>query len=147
MSRVRGGNTKPEMVLRRGLHARGLRYRIHPREVPGKPDIVLPRHRAVILIHGCFWHGHDCSLFRWPATRPEFWRNKIEGNRKRDSKTLAELQVAGWRVIVIWECALRRRSRIPISDVLNNCEHFIRSSQEVLEVVEGHPPAPEGRSK
>jgi DNA mismatch endonuclease (patch repair protein) len=142
MSRVRGKNTKPELVLRRALHARGLRYRVHPREVPGKPDIVLPRHKAVILIHGCFWHGHDCSLFKWPATRTEFWRKKIEGNRKRDLKTLAELHAAGWRVIVIWECALRGQSRKPFSELLDECESFIRSGCETFETVQGGEEAP-----
>src|SRR5688500_15794308 len=86
MSRVRGKDTKPEMLLRRGLHACGLRYRLHPKDVPGRPDLVFPRHGAVILVHGCFWHGHDCPLFKWPATRAEFWRKKIEGNRARDAR-------------------------------------------------------------
>ena len=77
MSGIRGRDTKPELVLRRGLHALGFRYRISPKDVPGKPDMVFPRYHAVILAHGCFWHGHDCHLFRWPSSRREFWRAKI----------------------------------------------------------------------
>ena len=78
MSRIRDKDTKPEMILRRGLHGRGLRYRLHGADLPGKPDLVFPRHRAVVLVHGCFWHGHGCSLFRWPKTRATFWRTKIK---------------------------------------------------------------------
>ncbi|HEV2627679.1 MAG TPA: very short patch repair endonuclease [Pseudolabrys sp.] len=91
MSRIRGKDTKPEMLLRRGLHAAGLRFRLHGAKLPGKPDIVFPKYHAVILIHGCFWHGHDCPLFRMPATRPEFWAKKISGNRERDVRTAQAL--------------------------------------------------------
>lgn len=128
MSRVRGKDTKPEMLLRKGLHARGLRYRLHPKDVPGKPDLVFPRYRAVILVHGCFWHGHNCPLFKWPATRPEFWRKKIEGNRARDARTLEELQAAGWRTLVVWECALRGPGRRQVSEVLGFCDRFIHGA-------------------
>jgi DNA mismatch endonuclease (patch repair protein) len=107
MSGIRGKNTQPEWIVRRALHARGYRYRLHVRNLPGCPDIVLPRHRAVVFVHGCFWHGHDCSLFRWPKTRPEFWRAKIDRNRANDEKHRAELLSMGWRVAVVWECALR----------------------------------------
>jgi len=107
MSGIRGKNTQPEWIVRRALHARGYRYRLHLRNLPGCPDIVLPRHRAVVFVHGCFWHGHDCSLFRWPKTRPEFWRAKIDRNRTNDEKHRAELLSMGWRVAVVWECALR----------------------------------------
>lgn len=131
MSRVRGRDTKPEMLLRKGLHARGLRYRLYPKNVPGKPDLVFPRHRAVILIHGCFWHGHDCPLFNWPATRPEFWRKKIEGNRERDARTLDELHAAGWRALVVWECGLRGPRRQSFSNVLAICEIFVRNNHHV----------------
>jgi len=108
MSGIRGRNTKPEWTVRRALHARGFRYRLHARDLPGHPDIVLPRHQSVIFVHGCFWHGHDCPLFRWPKTRPEFWRTKIDRNRANDAKQQAELQSAGWRVAIVWECALRQ---------------------------------------
>ena len=84
MAGIRGTNTKPELLLRKGLHAQGFRFRLHSTGLPGKPDIVLPRHHAVVFAHGCFWHGHNCHLFKWPSTRPEFWQAKIERNREVD---------------------------------------------------------------
>jgi DNA mismatch endonuclease (patch repair protein) len=102
----------PGGALRHGLHARGLRYRLHRKDLPGRPDLVFPRYRAAILVHGCLWHGHDCPLFKWPATRREFWQAKIEGNRARDARDLAGLAAAGWRVLVVWECALKGPARL-----------------------------------
>lgn len=113
MSGIRGRNTKPEVLIRSLLHRRGFRFRLDVRELPGRPDIVLPRYRAVVLVHGCFWHGHNCPLFKWPSTRPEFWRAKIGRNRTNDAKALAALAALGWRVAVIWECALRGASQDP----------------------------------
>ena len=110
MSRIRGKDTKPEMLVRRGLHHRGFRFRLHDQNLPGRPDLILPRHHAAIFVHGCFWHGHDCPLFRWPRTLEEFWREKIEGNRERDRRARERLQSAGWRVLTIWECAFRGKS-------------------------------------
>jgi len=107
MSGIRGKNTKPELVVRRGLHARGFRYRLHQRKLPGNPDIVLSRFGAVVFIHGCFWHGHDCKYFKEPGTHLKFWRTKIERNRNNDRKSHAALTAAGWRVGTVWECALR----------------------------------------
>lgn len=126
MRRIRGKDTKLEMTLRHGLHSRGLRYRLHQKNLSGKPDMVFPRHGAVIFVHGCFWHGHDCSLFKWPATRADFWREKIEGNRERDNRIVDQLMMAGWRVLVVWECALRGRFKIVLTDVLNESEFFVR---------------------
>ena len=88
MSNIRGKDTRPEMTVRRGLHARGFRYRLHDRRLPGRPDLVFPRCHALILVHGCFWHGHNCHLFRWPESRAEFWRGKINGNKARDAVNL-----------------------------------------------------------
>ncbi|PLZ00112.1 very short patch repair endonuclease [Burkholderia sp. WAC0059] len=107
MSGIRARNTKPEKLIRSLLHRRGFRFRLDVADLPGRPDIVLPRHRAVVFVHGCFWHGHDCALFKWPRTRPEFWREKIGRNRTHDARALAALAAQGWRVAVIWECALR----------------------------------------
>ena len=104
MSGIRGKNTKPELLVRKALHAQGFRFRLHDKNLPGKPDIVLKKHRTVIFVHGCFWHGHDCKHFKWPKTRPEFWREKIEGNKTRDLKHQQELKELGWNVKVIWEC-------------------------------------------
>lgn len=134
MAGIRGSNTKPELMLRKGLHALGLRFRLHDRKLPGKPDIVLKRFRAVIFVHGCFWHGHNCHLFKWPSTRPEFWRTKIDRNREVDAAAEAALDSAGWRQAVVWECALKGRERIPLDQVLSECERWLRSDEVRLEV-------------
>jgi DNA mismatch endonuclease, patch repair protein len=125
MSRIRGRDTRPELLLRRGLHAAGLRFRLHRRDLPGTPDLVFARSRAVILVHGCFWHGHSCPLFRLPSTRPGFWADKIAGNRERDARVSSELTEMRWRVLVLWECALKGRARRPLSDVLEECARFV----------------------
>jgi len=136
MSRIRGRDTKPEMLVRQGLHARGLRYRLHDRKLPGRPDLVFPRHGAVVFVHGCFWHAHGCALSKLPATRQEFWRQKLEGNAARDRRSIEVLQAAGWRVLVIWECALRGPERLRDEAVLDSAADYIRqllgsSSMEV----------------
>lgn len=128
MSRIRGRDTKPELQLRHGLHAAGLRYRLHPPELPGRPDIVFPRHHAVILVHGCFWHGHDCHLFRMPATRAEFWTTKIRRNQERDERTRRTLLEEGWRVLTVWECAMKGPHRRDMPDVLARCLGFVNST-------------------
>lgn len=110
MSRIRGSNTKLEVLVRKGLHARGLRYRLGGAKLPGRPDIVLPKYRTVVFVHGCFWHGHDCPLYRLPKTRPEFWADKIGKNRTRDQRVTSELQAMGWRVLTVWECSLRGKT-------------------------------------
>jgi DNA mismatch endonuclease (patch repair protein) len=108
MSRIRAKDTKPEMLVRRYLHAQGYRYRLHVKELPGKPDIVLPKYRTVIFIHGCFWHGHEgCKYYVVPKTRTEWWLEKIGRNRENDKKAVTTLKKAGWKVIVIWECRLK----------------------------------------
>lgn len=134
MSGIRGTNTKPELLLRKGLHALGFRFRLHDRSLPGKPDIVLPRYKAVIFAHGCFWHGHDCHLFKWPSTRPEFWQAKIARNRAVDERTDAALTEAGWRQAVVWECALKGKTRLPLEDVIQSCAEWLRSDRPRLEI-------------
>ena len=129
MSGIRGADTKPEIAVRKALHAAGFRYRLHVRDLPGRPDIVLPRHRAVIFVHGCFWHRHDCHLFRWPATR-----NKISGNVERDRLAIEALLGASWRVLVIWECALKGKTRIGIDAVIEKAVAWIGSSQTFSEI-------------
>lgn len=125
MSRIRGRDTKPEMLIRRGLHARGFRFRLHARDLPGRPDLVFPRRRAVILIHGCFWHGHDCPMFRLPASRADFWQTKIEATRARDARAADALAEAGWRQLTIWECAVRGPARRTVSETLDVCACFL----------------------
>ncbi len=134
MSGIRGTNTKPELLLRKGLHALGFRFRLHDRSLPGKPDIVLPRYKAVIFAHGCFWHGHDCHLFKWPSTRPEFWQAKIARNRAVDERTEAALTETGWRQAVVWECALKGKTRLPLEDVIQSCAEWLRSDRTRLEI-------------
>lgn len=108
MSAIRSKDTKPELIVRRGLHARGLRYRLHQRNLPGKPDLVFPSRRVVLFVHGCFWHAHaGCRYYKVPKTAPERWRKKLEGNRARDMRDQSALISCGWRVIVVWECELR----------------------------------------
>lgn len=125
MSRIRSRNTKPELVIRKKLHAAGFRFRLHRKDLPGNPDIVLPKFKAVILIQGCFWHGHHCSLFKIPASNVDFWREKISKNRNRDFNNLNMLLEAGWRVLLVWECSLKGKNRRPLDDVISKCVHFI----------------------
>ncbi|MFW2830394.1 very short patch repair endonuclease [Sphingomonas sp. ID0503] len=106
MSRVRNRDTGPEMVVRRALHARGFRYRLHRKELPGRPDVILPRYRVAVLVHGCFWHGHDCARGKRPASNREFWTAKLDRNLERDRRAEAGLRELGWNVWVIWECGL-----------------------------------------
>ncbi len=119
MAGIRGKNTKPELLIRRGLHARGFRYRLHSGSICGKPDMVLRRYRAAIFVHGCFWHGHGCHLFRMPATRTEFWQAKIARNRERDEEVRVALRESGWRQLVVWECALKGRTRIDFESLMD----------------------------
>ncbi|MBH0238934.1 DNA mismatch endonuclease Vsr [Methylobrevis sp. L22] len=125
MSGIRGKDTQPEMIVRRGLHSRGFRFRLHDKRLPGSPDLVFPGRRAVIFVHGCFWHGHSCHLFRMPATRQEFWCSKIEGNTARDKVVEATLVADGWRVLTIWECALKGRERLPVDTVLDRAAAWL----------------------
>lgn len=133
MSGIRGKNTKPELLIRKALHARGFRYRLHC-DLPGKPDICLPKHQAVIFVHGCFWHGHECHLFKWPATRPEFWRAKIGRNREVDRAAEVRLACDGWRVAVVWECSLKGRARLPLELVTDECEAWLTGSAPAFEL-------------
>lgn len=127
MSRVRGRDTRPELAVRKALHARGLRYRLHSRALPGCPDVVFPAFRTVLFVNGCFWHGHDCLLFKEPSTRANFWKEKIGRTVRRDQERTNALIAQGWRVLTVWECALRGRRRRRLTDVVSRCEHFIRS--------------------
>ncbi|MDN7558069.1 very short patch repair endonuclease [Burkholderia orbicola] len=107
MSGIRSKNTTPELTIRRALHSRGFRYLLHSSNLPGKPDMVFPKYRAVVFVHGCFWHAHDCKYFKLPGSRTEFWREKLLKNWQRDESVLATVRALGWRVLVIWECATR----------------------------------------
>jgi DNA mismatch endonuclease (patch repair protein) len=128
MSRIRGSNTKLEVLVRKGLHARGLRYRLGGAKLPGRPDIVLPKYRTVVFVHGCFWHGHDCPLYRLPKTRPEFWADKIGKNRVRDLRVNAELEALGWRVLTVWECSLRGKAASEQVSFLDHLAETLRQT-------------------
>jgi DNA mismatch endonuclease (patch repair protein) len=126
MSCIRGKDTKPELMVRHSLHAKGLRYRLHRKDLPGRPDIVFPSYRAAILVHGCFWHGHKCSMFKMPSTRPDFWREKITANKARDKMAITDLSAAGWQVLVVWECALKGPHRQPLNEVTDQIINWLR---------------------
>jgi DNA mismatch endonuclease (patch repair protein) len=133
MAGIRNKDTKPEMILRRGLHALGFRYRLHVSNLPGKPDLVFPGYGAVLFAHGCFWHGHDCRLFVWPKTRAKWWKDKIERNKAVDARTRESLAELGWRVGIVWECAIKGRARRPIDTVIEDCASWLRSDTPSFE--------------
>lgn len=112
MSRIKGANTKPEIEVRSLLHWLGYRFRLHRRDLPGTPDIVLPGRGAVIFVHGCFWHGHACKRTRMPKSRKAYWTEKIEGNRRRDARKRRQLKALGWMVMVVWECELKAPEKL-----------------------------------
>ena len=133
MSRIRGKNTKPEILVRKGLHARGFRFRLHNKKLPGSPDIVLPKYGVAIMVNGCFWHRHKgCRYATKPKTNIEFWETKIARNRHRDEVTTAHLEALGWTVITVWECELRNSSQL--DDRLNALAEEIRNAGEVKRV-------------
>lgn len=134
MAGIREKDTQPELTVRRALHARGFRYRLHAGGIPGRPDLVLPRFHAVIFVHGCFWHGHECHLFRWPKSREEFWREKIERNRRNDLANAGRLAESGWRQAVVWECALKGKLKMPVEQVTDRLADWIRSGQSRIEI-------------
>ena len=122
MRRIRKTDTKPEMIVRRMVHAMGYRYRLHGARLPGKPDIVLPRHHRVIFVHGCFWHRHHCPDGRkLPRSKPEYWGPKLERNRRRDVANVEQLRAMGWNVLVVWECETREKQ-----DLVKNLTRFLR---------------------
>lgn len=123
MSRIKGKNTKPEMLVRRFLFANGFRYRLNVKTLPGKPDIVLPKYKTVIFINGCFWHGHKgCKYFVVPKTRTEWWLNKIKDTQKRDREAEIQLNTLGWKVITLWECQLKNKL---LDSTLNNLKESL----------------------
>lgn len=133
MRGIRGSNTKPELQVRKALHAYGFRYRLNAKELPGRPDIVLPKWKAVIFVHGCFWHAHQgCRYFRIPATRTEFWEQKLSANAARDARQIEQLLAMGWRVLVVWECSLKNRSATDIEKTVA----FLKSDKQFDELFE-----------
>lgn len=117
MSRVHSEDTSPEMAVRKALHAVGFRFRLHRKDLPGKPDIILSRYRTVVQVYGCLWHGHLCKRFRWPASNVEYWRRKITRNIERDAVNTAALTDSGWQVKVVWDCELRSGIKALLDDL------------------------------
>ncbi len=134
MAGIGAKNTKPELLIRSGLFKLGYRYRLHGKSLPGKPDLVFASRKAVIFVNGCFWHGHDCHLFKWPQSREKFWYDKIANNIRRDRKVRAELAEAGWRVCDVWECQMKGKERLPFEAVLSRCSEFLDGNASRLSV-------------
>ncbi|MCL1999904.1 MAG: very short patch repair endonuclease [Planctomycetes bacterium] len=134
MGAICSSNTTPEIMVRRLLYKAGFRFRLHAKNLPGSPDIVLPKYGAVVFVHGCFWHGHDCPSFRLPKTRKMFWQNKIEKNQARDGLAATTLRRDGWRVAVVWECALRGRGRIRPERMEKRLSAWVRGAKKRLEI-------------
>lgn len=124
MSSIRQKDTSPEVRLRKQLHAKGLRYVLHPRSLPGRPDLVFPRYRIAVFVHGCFWHGHNCRAGRLPSSNQAYWTEKIAANQVRDARKIAELRALGWRVATVWECETKgpnlARTALIITEIIRN---------------------------
>lgn len=130
---VRAKDTRPELYVRRALHRNGFRFRVHYKRLKGKPDIVLPKYRAIILVNGCFWHGHNCHIYRVPKQKE--WRDKIERNKKRDAENIALYESLGWKVLVIWECAVQRKTKLPFSELMAITINWIQFDRQSAEIV------------
>jgi len=126
MTRISGSNTTPEVLVRKALFAFGFRFRLNDKRYPGKPDIVLPKHKAVIFVHGCFWHQHEgCPKSKRPETRKEFWSTKLDANIERDQRNIERLKALGWRVAIVWECAIKKK--LSFENTMDLLEEWIRS--------------------
>ena len=133
MEGIGSKDTKPEMTLRRALHARGLRYRLHARDVTGRPDMVFPQYRAAVFVHGCFWHRHaGCQYATTPATRADFWQRKFAANMQRDETVREYLLANGWRVAIVWECALRKSKLVPAAT--DSIINWLKSKEIILDL-------------
>ena len=134
MSSIRRENTVPELLLRTALHKSGLRYRLHDKKLPGSPDIVFPKFHVVLFVHGCYWHSHGCYKSSIPKSQRDFWINKFKTNRERDARNIKSLQEQGWRVIIVWECALKGKTSLPISTVVGAVKTLLRSNRAFSEI-------------
>ena len=137
MSRNRSRDTQPELLIRRGLHAQGFRFRLHHRQLPGRPDLVLTRHRTVVFVNGCFWHSHGCHISRMPETRRDYWQPKLDRTVERDRDAASELRTRGWRIVTVWECAVRGRTRLVFDDVIAKIERFVRFGTDATLAIAG----------
>lgn len=138
MAGIRGKNTRPELKIRQLLHKSGFRFRLHKKNLPGKPDIVLPKHNVIIFVQGCYWHGHEnCALFRLPKTRVDFWQKKITANIERDDNKLTDLIKLGWRVLYVWECASKGKNRLTDGTLIDLLSGFILGSESSFSEIRG----------
>jgi len=119
MARVKGTNTRPEIEVRRKVFAAGFRYRLHAKELPGRPDLLFPRYRIAVFVHGCFWHGHDCRRAKRPTTNTDFWNAKLDRNLVRDRQKMEELRVAGWEPVIVWQCCLQSDTQALLDRLIN----------------------------
>ncbi len=126
MSGIKSKNTKPELIIRKELFKKDFRFRLHDKSLPGKPDLVLPKYGAVIFVHGCFWHRHNCHLFKWPSNRSVFWKNKINRNSEVDKRNYKQLKKEGWYILTIWECALKGKSKKPLDEVISSTINWLK---------------------
>ena len=122
MSKIKGKNTKPELIIRRALFKEGYRYRLYRKDLPGNPDIVFSSRRKVIFVNGCFWHGHDCKKAAMPTTNREFWEKKLNGNKERDKRNLGKLKAIGWKSLVIWQCQIKKST---LENQINKIKVFL----------------------
>jgi len=134
MAGIKNKDTKGEIIVRKNLHKLGFRYQLHRKDLPGKPDLVFPKFNAVIFINGCFWHAHSCHLFKWPSSRPEFWQGKISSNKVRDQINIEKLTNLGWKVLVIWECALKGKTRRDLNEVIHTAANWLQYDSQNAEI-------------
>lgn len=140
MSGICSIDTTPEKQVRSMLHRNGFRFSLHRKDLPGKPDIVLPKYGAVIFVHGCFWHRHQCDMFKWPKSNAEFWREKMNANAKRDERDVTSLLANGWRVLTVWECALRGPRAMPEKKLCRQISAWLSSGSKRREFPIGCSP-------
>lgn len=134
MAGIKGKDTKAELLIRKGLYQLGFRYRLHRKDLPGKPDLVFSKHKAAIYVNGCFWHGHDCHLFKWPSSRPEFWKEKINSNVERDKRNLTACANDGWKTLTIWECSLKGKTRRNLNEVIHTAANWLLYDAQSAEI-------------
>jgi DNA mismatch endonuclease (patch repair protein) len=134
MSGIKNINTKPELLIRKALADKGFQFSLHNGHLPGKPDIVLPYYGAVILINGCFWHKHECQLFKWPVSNKEFWQRKIESNFERDKRNVESLLGLNWRVCTIWECIIRKNKTLQFPDLIERLLEWLTGNKLIIEI-------------
>lgn len=137
MAAIKGKNTKPELLIRSALHKLGFRYSLQNKRLSGNPDLYFRKYNAVLFVHGCFWHGHGCHLFKWPKTREDFWREKLTANVERDARNIEALLKAGVRVGVIWECALKGEAKKPLDQLALELANWIKSDSQEIEIGNG----------